>query len=714
MGTRLCYILILSLLWSNVQGQGKDDIPTSGINPVIPGYFADPTIKKFGDLYYIYATTDNEMLASGVPTVWYSDDFVNWYNHTMEVPSLDEVQLRNFWAPDIVEGADGFYYLYFGNCQAGCNIYGYRSASPVGPWEKLSADDTPVIANNYPREGFPSLDAQFFRDDDRRIYAYWGTWVHYNGGYAVGELDTLTMARVTNPNNIPLEQTPGPFEAAYMLKKGDKYILMYSGGSCHDETYKVNYSHGDTPYGPFVPGENNPILATNGDGSVHGPGHHSVLEENGRYYIAYHKHDHPMTRGGMSRQVCVDQLIFENDSTIQRVRPSNKGIEELSGPGLPNNLALGATATASSSYHLDIPGYDYTYRPEFATDNHNATMWKAADNSFPQHLTLDLGGVRKISRVMLQFEFAGYYYQYKLEHSTDGTHWVPYADRSENRFPGSPMIDEGEAEARYLRLTVLDTEKTGLYAALWNFKVYDSLFEIPLDLKPKASMEGPSAKGDRKLLMEIRAKDFPRGKFESLPNNGHSGGTFERKGDVALVRDELGIPALEFTKGALVLDRPVPKSMEWNGAFTVATWVKNPEIDQKGECLLSWCDRFRFNLANSYNALHFNSGNYGAAAHLDHHFDMGFNTLPSANTWHHIVLTFDGVVEKLYVDGELDNAQIMVLASQIENAKIRIGASDIGEHYTGLMASMSLFDHALDQGEITELMESTRPNAKNR
>ena len=27
-------------------------------NPFIPGYFADPTIRKFGDNYYLYATTD--------------------------------------------------------------------------------------------------------------------------------------------------------------------------------------------------------------------------------------------------------------------------------------------------------------------------------------------------------------------------------------------------------------------------------------------------------------------------------------------------------------------------------------------------------------------------------------------------------------------------------------------------------------------------------
>jgi beta-xylosidase len=98
-------------------------------NPILPGYFADPTIKKFGDIYYLYATTDNEMLASGAPTVWYSKDFQNWYNYTMEVPSLSSVNLRNFWAPDILQGKDGKYYLYFGNCQAGCN---YEACARLG------------------------------------------------------------------------------------------------------------------------------------------------------------------------------------------------------------------------------------------------------------------------------------------------------------------------------------------------------------------------------------------------------------------------------------------------------------------------------------------------------------------------------------------------------------------------------------------------------
>ena len=302
--------------------------PDAG-NPLLPGYFADPTIVEFDGIYYIYATTDNEMLASGAPTLWYSRDLLNWYNYTLDIPSLESINLRNFWAPDIVKGDDGRYYLYFGNCQAGCNIYGYVSSTPVGPWTKLHQDDTPVIGSGFPRRGFPSLDAQFFRDDDGKIYAYWGTWVHYNGGYAVGELDSKSMSRMINGKNIPLEQTPEPFEAAYVLKHKDKYILMYSSASCHDASYNVRYSYADNPYGPFTPGDNNPILSTNADQSVHGPGHHSVLKQGEDYYIVYHRHDYPMTRGGMARQVCIDSMIFENDSTIRKVIPSHRGIADI-------------------------------------------------------------------------------------------------------------------------------------------------------------------------------------------------------------------------------------------------------------------------------------------------------------------------------------------------------------------------------------------------
>ncbi|MEN2401253.1 family 43 glycosylhydrolase [Flavobacterium sp. MC2016-06] len=682
-------------------------------NPVLPGYFADPTIKKFGDIYYIYATTDNEMLASGAPTVWYSKDLKNWYNHIMEIPSFTAKPITNFWAPDIVVGNDGKYYLYFGNCEIGCNIYGYVSDTPIGPWKKLDENDVPVISNGYPREGFPSLDAQFFRDTDGKIYSYWGTWVHYNGGYAVGELNSITMKDMSNSKNIPLSQTPAPFEAAYMMKKGNKYILMYSGASCHDETYNVRYSYGDSPYGPFKEGPNNPILSTTEDKTTHGPGHHSVLEDGNDYYIVYHKHDYPMTRGGLARQVCIDKMIFENDSTIKAVIPTAKGIGKIVKSEVPENITLNAKATASSYYHLQSLEYDYKYQPSFATDDNNATMWKAGNNSFPQDLTLDLGSVKEIKRIMTQFEFASYYYQYTLEYSKDGKTWELYADKSKNRTAGSPMIDDKSVSARFLKLKVLGTEKTGLYAAVWNIKVYSSLFEIPLQLENKKSTIEPSVASAHKMLLDLDVNSEKyNSSLTSIPNKGTLGGIFTKTGEVSISWDkEDKIKAVNFKNGALILNKPTPKSLAWNGSYSVATWVKNPEVDKEGEVLASWCDRSKYNLANSYNALAYNSGHYGAAPHLDGHFDMKYNKVPEQNKWHYHVLTFDGVVEKIYVDGVLDNAQNMMLSSAVENAKIIIGASDIGENYSGLMASLKMYDYALSKEELIDLMKKSAPKA---
>ncbi|HEX9150675.1 MAG TPA: family 43 glycosylhydrolase, partial [Flavobacterium sp.] len=414
--------------------------------------------------------------------------------------------------------------MYFGNCEMGCNIYGYVSDSPVGPWTKLSEKDVPVISNGYPREGFPSLDAQFFKDTDGKVYGYWGTWVHYNGGYAVGELNKNTMSEMINSTNIPLEQTPAPFEAAYMMKKGSKYILMYSGASCHDETYNVRYSYADSPYGPFTPGKNNPILSTNEDKTVHGPGHHSILKENDDYYIVYHKHDYPMTRGGLARQVCIDKMIFENDSTIKTVVPSSKGIEDLVKSEVPEDIAFKTKTTASSFYHLKSTQYDYKYQPSFATDNNNATMWKAADNTLPQHLIIDLGSVKPIKRVMTQFEFASYYYQYKLEYSVNGKKWSLYADKSKNHRAGSPMIDDNDVAARYVKLTVLATEKTGLYAAVWNIKVYSSLFAIPLQLQNKESGSIPAGVSTKKLLVDLDASSISnKADLTAIDNKGAIG-----------------------------------------------------------------------------------------------------------------------------------------------------------------------------------------------
>ena len=284
-------------------------------NPILPGYFADPTVKKFGDTYYIYATTDGIKLASGEPTVWISKDFVNWYNYKINL-ALPQ-GLNNCWAPDVHQAKDGRYYYYMGNCEMGCNIYGYVSNSPMGPFAPIN-DGNAVIPAGTSKKDFPALDAQFMIDDDGSVYAYFGTWCTSFGGMGFAKIDPTDMYSIQKTALIPIAQVPKAFEAAYPIKRNGKYFLMYSAGDCRLSSYAVHYSVADKPEGPFTPGKNSPILVTNEDGTVDGPGHHSVLKEGNDYYIVYHRHDNPHSTNGEFRQVCVDKLVFSDSVTMEK------------------------------------------------------------------------------------------------------------------------------------------------------------------------------------------------------------------------------------------------------------------------------------------------------------------------------------------------------------------------------------------------------------
>ena len=96
-------LLITSFLIGVVSAfaQAAFNAPGTG-NPVIPGYFADPTIKKFGDTYYMYATTDGSGAGFGPAQVWTSKDFVNWTLMPMNWPDSHWI-----WAPDVMQHSDG-------------------------------------------------------------------------------------------------------------------------------------------------------------------------------------------------------------------------------------------------------------------------------------------------------------------------------------------------------------------------------------------------------------------------------------------------------------------------------------------------------------------------------------------------------------------------------------------------------------------------------
>ena len=656
------------------------------LNPLLPGYFADPTIKKIGDTYYIYATTDGNGWGAGPSQVWTSKDFRNWTIQPMNWPNT-----HWYWAPDMTQGYDGRYYLYYSQP---VEIFGAVSDGPTGPWEPLVPDGKSIIPN-YRIPGVITLDGQTFRDDDGRIYMFWGTWgIYPDHGCAVGLLnrDMKSFEKVQLiPNTVAKEF----FEAPYMFKRKGIYYLMYSSGRCEDETYRVQYVKSKTgPMGPFEYPSQNPVLVTNVDGSIHGPGHHSILEQDNRYFIVYHRHNNPHSGGGFHRQVALDELFFTADGDIEKVKPTHQGVADLL-PSVegPEDLAFGKTVRASSFYNSD-------FRPSFLVDNNNGTLWRAKNNQGPAWVEVDLGKVESVQTIAIQFEYPTYAYQYRLETSMDGREWTTFVDRSDNSRWASPIVEHGNSSARYVRLQVLNTQLNGLPRAVWNMKVYaqrlaqETVWSAPQQM-PKSEIRQPD-------LLHIDAADYNEGQqLRHIQNKGSLVGTFSTQQPLA-VKNYQGRRAFFFDgTTALRSTFGVPQSLSGNSSYSLSLWVNNPTIE-RFEQLLAWSSG-----PQELGKAVFGYGSdpkQGAVIHGSWP-DMGYASVPSPNTWHHLVLSFDGYEESIYVDGKLQRKENRMLFVNPAVSFV-LGASDmLDQHFSGYVASLKLYNTSLDEESVAKLAD---------
>jgi hypothetical protein len=88
----------------------------------------------------------------------------------------------------------------------------------------------------------------------------------------------------------------------------------------------VQYSTSVNPFGPWTLGANSPVLRTKEKNDVVGPGHHTMLTYNGRYYIIYHRIANPGQKE-LLRELCMDELHFDAAGNIQKVIPGGKGVK---------------------------------------------------------------------------------------------------------------------------------------------------------------------------------------------------------------------------------------------------------------------------------------------------------------------------------------------------------------------------------------------------
>lgn len=140
------------------------------------------------------------------------------------------------------------------------------------------------------------------------------------------------------------------------------------------------------------------------------------------------------------------------------------------GPGLttvtptlaePDQLAFGAPATASSGAH-----------PSYASDGNPVTAWTSGVERGGPWLRIDLGEVRDVARVRLDWG-REHGRSYDIEVSEDGgTGWRKVASRRGLDQPGRDDMEFTAVSARYVR--VRGREKGRARWTLWSAQVFDA------------------------------------------------------------------------------------------------------------------------------------------------------------------------------------------------------------------------------------------------
>ncbi|MFE6077466.1 family 43 glycosylhydrolase [Paenibacillus sp. NPDC057886] len=331
---------------------------TQAFNPYLPSYEYIPDAEPyvFGDRIYIYGSHDrfngesyclNDYVCWSAPL----DDLGNWdcegtiYKPTQDPLNTDGTQQG--FAPDLQQGNDGRYYLYYALNRSPI-ISVAVCDTPAGQYEfygHVRYSDGTVFGQK--SGDVFNFDPGVLVDDDGRVYLYTGfspkpgylrdmleqSGLMIDGAYCV-ELgpDMLTL------KSSPIVSAPGActakatsfeehafYEASSPRKIGNIYYLIYSSEKSHELCYAVS----DRPDSGYVFGG---TIVSNGDVGTHSAGealnytgntHGGIVQINGEWYVFYHR----QTNGHhFSRQGCAERIEIMTDGSIAQVEMTSCGL----------------------------------------------------------------------------------------------------------------------------------------------------------------------------------------------------------------------------------------------------------------------------------------------------------------------------------------------------------------------------------------------------
>lgn len=344
-------------------------------NPYMPlcEYVPDGEPHVFGDRVYVYGSHDKEGgdFFCMLDYVCYSapvNDLTDWKYEGVIYKAKNDPDYVNhhfMYAPDVVRGNDGKYYLYYSLADRHECSYLMSVAvcdTPAGEYKFLGYVKHP--------DGTPLQDYIIFDpgliNDNGNIYLYYGVWYDFdeNPNYTK-EQSILKQMEMYHKTREEIESTPGGvqgpvcvaleddmmtikhrpvhifpiiykgtsfeghefFEASSMRKIGDKYYFVYSTYNQHELAYATS----DYPDRDFVFGG---VIISNGDIGLNGRlpkdrvrmtgnNHGSIEKINGEWYIFYHRHTH---NNEYSRQACAEKIQLLENGHFPQVEVTSCGL----------------------------------------------------------------------------------------------------------------------------------------------------------------------------------------------------------------------------------------------------------------------------------------------------------------------------------------------------------------------------------------------------
>lgn len=320
-----------------------------GFNPYLPSweYIPDGEPHVFGDRVYIFGSHDrfggynyclNDYVCWSAPV----DDLADWRYEGVTYTRADDPANPDgdllLFAPDVTQGPDGRYYLYYVLDQlpvisvAVCD-------TPAGRYQFLGYVHHPDGTRLGEKPGDPPQFDPGVLFEDNAVYLYTGFCP------AADTSRKGAMVTVLEPDMLTVRQEPVTvvpsashavgtsfedfpfFEASSIRKVGDRYCFIYSTTHHHELSYALS----DSPLGPFIYGG---VIVSNcdlhidtykpaGQPMFYGGNNHGCLEQiNGQWYIFYHRH----TNGtNFSRQGCMEPVAILSDGTIPQVELTSCG-----------------------------------------------------------------------------------------------------------------------------------------------------------------------------------------------------------------------------------------------------------------------------------------------------------------------------------------------------------------------------------------------------